>query len=293
MFYLLMAFIGELGFMALSILSKRLRNRGVKTLSILGVYSLLTPVWVGMAAWFLFRGQTDLSFQYMVVVAAWVCVCFTLNFGSTWLMRFQSLTDGSGYKFGFTVFWALIADLLFFQHDFSMEKALALLLLFGGGTVLHFSRQTVVVDALRMPLAKRLGIIMFLALVEASTYFLFKVGATMQSSDLFHNALSQALLFSIFFIMGWKAYQSDKAFGHFPTSYAVILTALLLVAAVADGFAIAGLSLTLFVMFSLIRMAAFAVHDMKTGEILVSFKTILAVSLIACGFCIVAITGQG
>ena len=66
-----------------------------------------------------------------------------------------------------------------------------------------------------------------------------------------------------------------------------------LVAAVADGFAIAGLSLTLFVMFSLIRMSAFAVHDMKTGEIPLSLQTILAIGLIACGFCIVAVTGQG
>lgn len=293
MFYILMALVGELGFMGLGILSKRLRNKGVKTLSILGVYGLLTPAWVLMALWFMYQGQADIGIKYMLVLAAWVCVCFILNFGNTWLTKFQSLTDGSGYKFGFTVFWALLADVLFFQHEFSLIKAFALFLLFSGGTVLHISRQKIVVDALRMPLLKRLAIVMFLSLIEASTYFLFKVGTTMQSSDLFHNALSQTLLFTIFMVMGWKSFQSDRAFGHIPMAYMIALVGLMLVAAVADGFAIAGLSLTLFVMFTLIRVSAFAVHDMKTGEIPLSYKTLLAVGLIACGFCIVAITGQG
>lgn len=293
MFYILMAVIGELGFMSLGILSKRLRNRGVQTLSILGVYGFLAPLAMLTAAWFIYKGQADLGIQYALIVAAWLAVCFALNFGNTWLTRFQSLSDGSGYRFGFTVFWALVADLLFFQHQFSPEKVVALILLFSGGTALHFARQKTVEATLQIPLIKRLSIVMFLSLVEAATYFLFKLGTTMQSSDLFHNALSQMLLFSIFLVMGWRSYQSDRGAQHLPLPYVVALMVLMLVAAVADGFAIAGLSLTLFVMFSLIRMSAFAVHDMKTGEIPLSLQTILAIGLIACGFCIVAVTGQG
>lgn len=293
MFYILMAFIGELGFMGLGVLSKRLRNKGVQTLSVLGLYGVLTPVWALLAAWFVFQGQTDIGIKYLVVLGAWICVCFTLNFGNTWLMRFQSLSDGSSYKFGFAVLWALIADLVFFQHEFSSIKVLALVLLFSGGTVLHFSRQKVVADALRMPLPKRLVIIMGLSLVEASTYFLFKLGAGMQVSDLFHNALSQALLFSIFFAMGWRSFQTDRAAGHVPAIYAIAMLTLMLVACVASGFAIAGLPLTLVVMFTLIRMSVFAVHDMKTGEIPASLKVIMSVIFIVCGFTIITLTGQG
>ncbi len=293
MFYIVMALIGELGFMGLGILSKRLRNRGVQTLSILGLYGVLTPVWVLLAGWFLWHGQFDIGTKYVVVLAAWICICFILNFGNTWLTRFQSLSDGSGYKFGFTVFWALVADLVFFQHEFSSEKVLALFFLFSGGTVLHFSRQKIVDDSLHMALPRRLAIIMGLSLVEALTYFLFKLGAGMQASDLFHNAVSQALLFSLFLFMGWRSLQSDKVAGHVPPFYAVVLVLLMLVACIADGFAIAGLSLTLFVMFTLIRMSAFAVHDMSSGEIPVSLKTVLAISSIVCGFVIIAVTGQG
>ncbi len=283
MFYIVMAIIGELSFTAVNIILKRLRNRGAQTLAVMAAYGLLAPLWIAAALYFILQGRIDFTGPYMLVVGLWFMVCYLLNFGSQYLARFQSLSDGTGYKFGAITLWALLADILIFKHQFSGLTVIVLLLLFSGGTVLHFAREKSVGQGLRMPLSKRLPAILILSLIETSTYFLFKQGALMQESILAHNAFLQALIFSVFLVTGLKALRQDRHAGHIPTFYILILLPVMLVACVADGFAMVGLPLTLFVMFPLLRAIIFAVHDIITGELPFTRLTVAAILLIVTG----------
>ncbi len=285
-FLILMAVIGELGFMTISILSKRLRNRGVRTLSLLAVYGLTLPLWGGVIAYFFLRGGVTLPMVYVLSVLLWLATCFFLNFGSVFISRFQSLSEGAGYRFGFSILIAILADVVIFRTQFAPALMIVLAVLFAGGILLHFGRERIVGDtSMKLPLVQRLGFILLISLAEVATYALFKYAAGLQESIIFHNALMQALLFSIFLIAGGKGLSRDYRGGTFPTVYIVALVGLMCVAAMADAVAIAGLPVTLFIMFSLIRAACFAVHDIRTGELPMTPATLAAIALIAVGMC--------
>lgn len=283
-FYILMALVGELGFMTISILAKRLRNRGISTLSLIAAYGMTLPVWIAAAAFLSVHGEIHFSPAYLLCIAAWLGTCFFLNFGSIYITRFQSLSEGTGYRFGFSTLIALAIDLLVFGTEFHPSVLIVIAMLFTGGIFLHLSREKAVEHQnMKIPLPKRLGFIFIVSLAEVATYALFKYGAGLQDSVLFHNALSQALMFSVFLAAGGRVLHRDYKGGQFPVIYLVALFALMIVAAVADGFAIAGLPVTLFIMFSLIRAACFAVHDIKSGELPLTWSSGFALVLIAAG----------
>lgn len=283
MFYIAMAVIGELTFMVYRILEKRLRNAGAQTLAVLASYGLTIPFWLLLIAFFIYMGQAAFTPAYGLVMVAWLATCFFINFGSVYLTKFQSMSEGVGYKFGFTLMLALAADTLLFNIDFNVEKLIALATLFLGGTVLHVSRQKNISADLKMPLQKRLGIIFVMALVEVSTYTLFKQGASLQPDPTFHNALSQLLLFSIFVVMGRKAYEHDRKEGKLPTLYLIALATLLTIGCLAEGLALAALPLTLLMTISLLRPVIYAIHDIKTKELLLTPANATAIALIIGG----------
>lgn len=283
-FCLLMALIGEFGFMSISILAKRLRNRGITTLSLIAAYGLTLPVWAVAVGYYALQGQLQLSWAYAAILSAWLGTCFFLNFGSIYLTRFQSLSEGTGYRFGFSTLIALFVDLLIFKTTFHPTVLMIIIMLFCGGFLLHLSREKTVSDpAMRLPLPQRLGFILLISLAEVSTYGLFKLAAGMQISVFLHNSLSQMLMFMVFLAAGGRTLRQDYKDRNFPSLYLIALFVLMIVAAVADGYAIAGLPVTLFIMFSLIRTACFAAHDIQTSEMKLTPLSGLALVLIAVG----------
>jgi len=283
MFFILMAILGEIGFMTLAVLGKRLRNRGVVTRSILGAYGLLSPVWAALALYFIIQGDATFTPIYCGLVAVWIGICYILNSGTLFISKFQSLSEGVGYRFSLTALCAFVVDSVFFNTTFNPQSLISMGLLFLGGTALSFSRQKQVESNLKIPVFQRLGIILFLAVVEVATYSLFKMGAQMQESYLFHNVLSQALLFPVFFLIGRTYLISDIKTGIFPTFYIWAMMGLMLAAAIAEGFAIAGLPVSLIIMFSLIRVVVYALHDIKTRELPLTPLNGLSIAMIAAG----------
>lgn len=283
-FIILMALIGELGFMAISILAKRLRRGGVTSRAILAAYGLTLPVWIGVFVYYTNKGEVEMPPLYMACLLAWLVTCYFLNFGSVFVSRFQSLSEGTGYRFGFSVLIAAAMDLFIFKTTFDPVILAVLGMLFVGGLLLHFSREKMPENSKTMvPLHYKIGLILVVSLAEVSTYALFKYGAGLQTSVLAHNAIFQMMMFAVFLIVGGSTLIKDRHEGYFPTSYLIAFFVLTVIAASADAFAVAGLPVTLFIMFSLIRAVCFAVHDLKTREVPFNVFSILALVLIAAG----------
>jgi hypothetical protein len=137
-----------------------------------------------------------------------------------------------------------------------------------------------------------LGFVALVSVAEVAAYALFKYGATMQDSVFAHNALSQALLFTLFLVMGGRIMIRDNKDGYLPMPYIIGFMVLVVIALSANAVAIAALPITLFVMFSLIRAACFTVQDVKARGVGFSVSTILALVLIAAGMAL-TLTLQG
>ena len=283
MFYIAMAVIGELTFMVFRILEKRLRNAGAQTLAILAAYGLTIPFWILVIAGFVLLGQVAFTPMYGLIVVAWVATCTFLNFGAVYITKYQSMSEGIGYRFGFSLLVALLVDVFIFSMEFNAEKLLAIALLFSGGVALHFSREKNVSSAMTMALPKRLSIIGFISIVEIATYTLFKQGALMQESATYHNAISQFLILCIFIGMGAKPYMQDRAAGKLPTIYLIGLSVLLIIGCLAEGLALAALPLTLIMGIALLRVVIYAVHDIYTKELRLTMANGSAITLILGG----------
>lgn len=292
-FILLLALLGEFAFMVINAMARRLRVNGGASRAVLGAYGLTLPLWAGALAYFAMNGQLDLHWPYLLCVAVWLGVCYALNFATVFVNSFQSLSEGTGYRFGFSVILALLIDMLVFKTAFSSELLLVLGTLFAGGVMLHLGRAKQDYKNTRLvPLHLKLGFVALVSVAEIATYALFKYGATMQDSIFAHNALSQGLLFTLFLVMAGRVMMRDNRDGYLPVPYIIGFMALVVVAVSANAVAIAALPITLFVMFSLIRAACFTVQDIKAREVAFSVSTILALVLIAVGM-VLTLTLQG
>lgn len=283
-FIVLAALIGELGFMAINILAKRLRNAGVSSRAVLACYGLSLPVWVAGLCYFAGTGQIHLPWPYLLCLAAWLAVCYGMNFGTVFISAFQSLSEGTGYRFGFSVMIALLADVVIFHTAFHPAVIVSIAMLFAGGIVLHLNRVKMDLHSSKLvKLRYKIGFVFLVSLAEVATYALFKYAAGMQDNVLAHNAMFQTPLLIIFLAMGGRVMANDVRQGYMPLPFIAGIAVLLLVAASADAVAMAGLPVTLFIMFSLIRAACFAVHDIRSGEVPFTPMTVAAIALIAGG----------
>lgn len=290
---ILMALIGEVGFMVINAMARRLRVGGGSSRAVLGAYGLVLPIWAGAVAYFAMNGQLALHWTYLLCVAVWLGVSYALNFGTVFINSFQSLSEGTGYRFGFSVLLALLIDVFVFKTSFSPELLLVLGTLFAGGVILHLGRAKQDYKHTRLvPLHLKMGFVALVSVAEVAAYALFKYGATMQGSIFAHNALSQALLFTMFLVMAGRIMMRDNKDGYLPVPYIVGFMVLVLVAVSANAVALAALPITLFVMFTLIRAACFTVQDIKARGVGFSVSTILALVLIAAGIAL-TLTLQG
>ncbi len=289
MFYILAALIGEITFMFISIFNKRLRNRNVAALSIMTIFGMTFPFWSAISLYFVYTDRATLTPSYMLFMALWLGMTSLFNFGNMHLARFQSLSEATGYRFGFTVLVALLFDTLFFGKFFSGNMILAILITFCGGLALSFSRQRWVPEALRMNLWQRVSIICFLSLIEVVMYALYKKAYLVQPYPLFHVFFSQAALFFLTFCMGWKRFRSDYKAGHIPAWAMAVLMGLILIAGTAEGLAIGGLPLTVITLFFLIRAVIFAIHDIKSEELPLTLTNGISIALIVTGIIFISL----
>lgn len=283
MLFIVAALIGEISFMLISIYNKRMRNKEAQSASILAVYGLTSPLWLALALYFGVSGQIIVTPYYTFILGAWLVVNLFFNYGAVYLTRFQSLSEGAGYKFGISLLFAWIVDLLFFEPMVGLEQSVSIFCCFMGGVWLSLTRDKTVKSEVVIPIWKRIALISFLSFLEIIMYSTYKIGAQIQDSPLVHLSLAHAILIPTFLLIGYKKLQNDIQKGFFVPVYMWLICGLLIVGVVAETYAIYGLPITLLIMFYLIRSSVFAIHDMWTKEIQANAMNIGAVALILSG----------
>ncbi len=283
MFFILAAFVGETSFMLLSLLVKRMRNENTHATSVMAVYGLTSPIWMCLTLYFVVSGQVVWSVYYLMMLGAWLVINFFYNYGAIYLTRFQSLSEGAGYKFGVSLLLAWMVDLLFFEPLVGGEQFISIILCFVGGVWLSLNRDKTAQTDVSIPLWQRLAFISFLSGLEIIMFSTYKIGAQIQVSPLVQLSLAHAILIPVFFVVGYKNLRVDIKAGQIKSVYIGVVCALLIIGVFAETYAIYGLPITFLVLFYLIRSTVFAIHDMVTKELKVSLMNVSAVFMILGG----------
>ncbi len=283
MFFILAALLGEISFMLLSIYNKRMRNKDAHPSSLLAVYGLTSPVWVCLALYFIMSGQVIWTPYYILILGIWLLVNFFFNYGAIYLTRFQSLSEGAGYKFGISLLLAWVVDMFFFEPLVGVEQSIAIISCLVGGVWLSLNRDKTSQPDRTIPLWHRVGFITFLSFLEIIMYTTYKIGAHIQDSPIIHLSLAHAVLIPVFFMVGYKHLRIDTQKGYIIPRYMWLIAALLIFGSFAETYAIYGLPITFLIMFYLIRSSVFAVHDMYTKELQCSVVNVGAIAMILGG----------
>lgn len=283
MFFILAALIGEISFMLVSIYNKRMRNKEAQSTSVLAIYGLTSPIWLILAVYYGVSGQIVFTPYYALILGVWLVVNLFFNYGAVYLTRFQSLSEGAGYKFGVSLLFAWLVDLLFFEPVVGIEQSLPILCCFIGGVWLSLTRDNTVKSDMTIPLWQRISFISFLSFLEIIMYSTYKIGAQIQDSPLVHLSLAHAILIPVFLLIGYKSLRTDIKKKVFVPFYIWVVCGLLTVGIFAETYAIYGLPITLLIMFYLIRTSIFAIHDMWTKELQISVMNVSAIMLILSG----------
>jgi hypothetical protein len=283
MFLIIAALIGEVSFMCVNLCNKRLRNNGTSTQTVLALSGLTAPIWIMLSVYFFYTSKVEISFDYILALGGWLALCLFFNYGGVYLSRFQSLSEGTGYKFAMSIIFAWLVDYFFFTPVAEAGQSVSILLCFFGGLLLSVNRDKSVSEDMVMPLWKRLIATSVLAIVGILMYSTYKVGANIQESPLVHLSISHAILLCVLLVFGTKKLRVDVTSGAVPYWYIIALFFLMLIAATASTYAIAGLSITYLMLFALIRSTVFAVHDMWTKELNPTAMNIGAVVMILSG----------
>jgi hypothetical protein len=266
-FFIIMAVLGEIAILGLTSAARSLRISGGKSRAVYGAMGLSAVIWVPLACYFLQVYSVNISPYYLLALVAWVAINYGLAFGSRFLSGLQGASEATSYRFALSVVLAIILDLTIFHVSFTPKLWTVIGLLAAGGVLLHVPRKTGF-EAPKggksvVPLKLKAGVIVLGSVLDISAFALFKFAAQSQGNVLVHNALFQAALGIVFLIAGCKTLKTDVRQNYMPVVCALLIAVLAIIASSANAYAVTGLPLSLFVMFSLIRGMIAKVRDIN------------------------------
>lgn len=259
------ALISQFGFLVIALLNKRRRAHSVATLSLLAAYGVTIPVWLLMMIWQYAHGNGVFSSGYLAYVAIWFVACVAVNFGSVYLVRFQSMSESTGLNFAFSNLWAILIDWLAFGAGLQWQELTAIFITVSGATTIAFKRRSGALLANIAPW-KKIAAVIGITACSAITLFAYKKGISYQPSIFFHIAFTHALLLSTYALVGAQCLKSDLVAGRISPRHLVCIFFLLLVSVISLSIAIAGLPLVILILFTLVSSAIYLAHDVIAKE---------------------------
>ena len=276
-FLILAALVGELGLVGINTIAHCLRTQGVGTKSILAACGLSLPVWAVMV--FSLSGELNFPWQYLVAILVWMGLSYGVKIGTRFSVGTQGPGEGMAMRFVFASLFAVLIDMVVFGAQYSQQLMMTLGLFFVGGVLIHAHRFKMELKPAKLIKVQfKLGFAAGIALAEVAALAVFKYGASFQGNGYAHVAVFMLLASVMYLAFGGKALMHDKKTGYMSLCAIAGFAILAVVAGTAGGLALAGVPVALFVMFSLLRGAWFAMCDMKTQT--VPFNPVTAAGIV-------------
>ncbi len=291
MIYPVFALLSEIGYFISTIISKQLRNRDIDSLSILGIHALSLPIWIAV---FIYLLQTEkniiFSTEYLLITTAWTALCFAINLGGIFIIKFQSLSENSGLTLGISTIFAVLYDHFLFNDTTSLLKTIPIIGCIIGGIQLSNIREKHNINTTStISFIKKIPLIIALSLMSITMLSLYKKGLHIQQDHLFiHISLSHILLFVSIGLFGYTKTFTKIKCGALPIKTTAFLVTVSIVTAIFASLAINALPITLIILFTLLRSISYAVHDFYTKEIPLNITSLATIFIVLLCMIIIA-----
>ena len=290
MFSILCAIISRAGFSLLSVYWKILRNKGVKTRSVIALNGLIVLPWVPVAAYWLIHQYFELSPLYLMYTMGWLSVIFATHFLSVYLYKDQGLTASESFRTLFASLLALGLDVFVFKQAFSSMLTIGCICLLISGLTLQFHRTK---NALSLSLKGVLGILALNALVGTTSVAeiaFFKASLDLIGNDAFSHFLWTTSVMGIAYILwGGSSLLNDIRQKHVHVKMIFLIMAVSTTSLIAYAYAVNALPLLVIVLVRVVASCVFAGFDLKLKEFHLNKKTIVALIGVLIGLVLITI----
>lgn len=290
MFNLSILLLSEIAFCLVAVIKKQWRNNNISADAIWASYIYLVPFFAltGLIAYSFVK--VNFSLEYFIILALWLTACTTHNLIRIYLYRFQSLSEFLAFDFFFSTLLMYSIDIFYFSYEFSIGSLAGVFLVLIGSTVLYQRQkpiENVVEEATkRLSLKHLLGSFIVLTLITAFSTTMSKQAVSMQD-PIFHGAFANALLFLVFWLIGYKKMGASIQAGSMKRTTIYLSCLAMFVGSLAEAWAFKMLPLTLISMAGIfVPLTFYGVHDFYRAEIQFNIINVIAFLTILSGFSI-------
>lgn len=279
------AIISTTAFSLLAVIYKRLRERGVGPIAVMGIGAICIPVWIflGMTMW-LQGDYPNLNSAYIVSIVVWLIGVFILNWGDKYLYAHRGLTELKSYGAAISLLVGFGIDSFFFTTSPRLFSITAALLLLIGGFILSKNANYLPQNNNR-PISLKIviGILTLSALLFVVDATAYKTGVNIQRNILYQIVFTQTLLHSLFFIGGARQIQRCLIEKKITKQDILLIFSLLLIATFFEVFMVKNFSLMLLMVLPIISLVLFSFYDFKNGQLQFSKQSLAALVFVALG----------
>lgn len=288
----------RLCFTAIGIVNKQSRRHGLSARGVMGQYKWTLPFFAALGLALLIADPQNfhLDGPYFRTLAIWIGLCLFLNYIIFYLSRFQSLVEMGGYKIGFSVLVSLMIDAFWYDKaDWSFVYLLGGAMATAGGWLLSSRPMTEKEQSVRIPLPFPYWVLILLSLVVAGLapvgYAFFKDCLTASAHQpLLHTVFGQSVLFIGFWLTGRKDYDEAREKGTLPSWRVGTVVLCVIIAALAQTWSVAALSVTTLTIMGLLTGALAAANDILTHEVSPTRRNLFSIALVFAGSAVIALS---
>ncbi|PCI25654.1 hypothetical protein COB57_00330 [Candidatus Peregrinibacteria bacterium] len=253
---------------------KELRNKNLSAISAFGLMCAGLPLWIATLVYLLLSSDNIVyTSDYFTFVVLWALPVIIGNLGNLFLMKYQTLSELSLYKLGFSTLMGMSADFYFFQTTFSYFTLCGIILFFISGFLLSQSKTKRSYD-LSFHIA--LTILFFLSINTVFQHSMYKSAVMLQTNPIVHAMTSQILVFTIFFFISYRSLKTDIMKKILNYKDFLTFGILIFFYTIIEALLFVKLPVSIILLLSILRLVLFAVYDAKNKDLSLSWQTYIA-----------------
>lgn len=261
---------------------KELRGDDVNSLSILAIYIFTVPFLILFGFYLYNTTNVPLVFsiEYIFYILLWLAVVFLATIGTVFIIKYESLVELSSYTLGFSTLFAILLDIFFLKTTYNFLTFIAIILFLISGFCLTHNKKN---NAAKYSLIILMGMLIGISLLDALDVAIYKKGMLFQSNILFHAVICYSLLYTIFFILGYKSLIRDIKSQIILPKHILIITIAIIIFIFCDLYAISKIPVSFIILSSIVSILLYSLYDFKTNELKLNMYNGIALLFLICG----------
>lgn len=262
---ILLALINTLSGAIMTIRWKRLRSDGLHPISALGLLCFGIPLWLVSLIALSHSFDIAGSSQYFLYVFLWSALVILANLGSIYLMKFQTLSEMTVYKLGFSTILGMAIDSILFEASFSPYMLTGIFFLFISGMLLSKNKRISDPNIFLMLL-----LLLLVSVLGISLYAIYKYILPIQPHPVIHGIISQLVVYTAFSLIAYRHLRKDYESHLYGNKDIIGFGLLIFIFTITEAFLLQELPLTIIVLLSVISLLVYALYDIKRKDLVLS-----------------------